>query len=573
MTFGTGCSPTGGAKAVRNIPVTSLPLDNRDEPADKHAPTKDAYYYYLAAQEAMNSGQVGQAEEFLKKAIAADPYSAELKVELAAIYLRKQKIDNALSLVEKALVVAPDNLPALRLKGGLLYRQGDFTKAAAAYEKALALEPRQQGVYIVLGRLYLDRQRWSDASRVFSKMVKVFPQDYTGHYYLARALEGAGDLEGAKNSYLNTLDLSPALEEPRWHLIEIFEKQQQLTLAIEQCRRLLSYNPANYRAAMALSLLQRRLGREAEAVHSLEELGRLAEHNPEILQPLVRYYLDKRKYDQSIWLLKAMLRGDPASSALHYVLGVTYDAIDKPLSALEHFKKVRSSSEFYENATIQIASLFQQLKRLDEGIAYLESVISNNKAKADYYLYLAGFYEQKKQYRKAIEKLESGLSLDKDNYRLYFRLGVVYDKLGRKKDSIAAMRRVLELQPEDPSALNYLGYTFADLGINLEEAEKLIRKALKLKPNDGYITDSLAWVFYKQGRYGDALAWMRKAVELVPDDPVIMEHLGDVFLKLDKRQKALDAFLRSRRLRKDKKSKSLDKKIEKLQKGRGKAID
>jgi Tfp pilus assembly protein PilF len=104
------------------------------------------------------------------------------------------------------------------------------------------------------------------------------------------------------------------------------------------------------------------------------------------------------------------------------------------------------------------------------------------------------------------------------------------------------MKSVLALDPKDANALNYIGYTYADLGRNLQEAERLVKSAMEYKPNDGYITDSLGWVYYKQGRYQEALTVLKQAVELVPDDPVILEHLGDTYLKLNQPDKALESY-------------------------------
>lgn len=122
---------------------------------------------------------------------------------------------------------------------------------------------------------------------------------------------------------------------------------------------------------------------------------------------------------------------------------------------------------------------------------------------------------------------------------------MIYDKWGRKDDSIAAMKTVIQLEPENANALNYLGYTYADMGTQLDEAERLIRKAVALKPGDGYITDSLAWVYYKRGQYEKALPLLEQAVNLVPDDPIIREHLGDVYAKLGMTEKALKSYRQS----------------------------
>jgi Tfp pilus assembly protein PilF len=105
--------------------------------------------------------------------------------------------------------------------------------------------------------------------------------------------------------------------------------------------------------------------------------------------------------------------------------------------------------------------------------------------------------------------------------------------------------------------MNYIGYTYAELGIELDEAERLIREALKLMPGDGFITDSLGWVLFKKGRFTEALEQLIKALELVPDDPVILEHAGDAHLKSGHPKRALDFYRRSL----EKRTKAQDREI------------
>ena len=93
-------------------------------------------------------------------------------------------------------------------------------------------------------------------------------------------------------------------------------------------------------------------------------------------------------------------------------------------------------------------------------------------------------------------------------------------------------------------ALNYLGYTYAERGTNLDEAEDLIKRALKFRPNDGYILDSLGWVYFKKKKFDEALIELEKAWKLAPNDPVIGEHLGDVYVKKNLWEKALKVYRR-----------------------------
>jgi tetratricopeptide (TPR) repeat protein len=122
------------------------------------------------------------------------------------------------------------------------------------------------------------------------------------------------------------------------------------------------------------------------------------------------------------------------------------------------------------------------------------------------------------------------------------------DKLGERQGSISEMEKVIALDPNHANALNYLGYTLAELGIRLGEAEELIKRALEVKPDDGYITDSLGWVYFKMGRHKDALLYIQKALEKLPEDPLITEHLGDAYMALGKWREAQKAYERALRL-------------------------
>ena len=105
-------------------------------------------------------------------------------------------------------------------------------------------------------------------------------------------------------------------------------------------------------------------------------------------------------------------------------------------------------------------------------------------------------------------------------------------KLNRFEESIKSMEKVLDIDPQNADALNFIGYSYADRGIHLDEAEQMIVQALKIKPDNGYILDSLGWVHFKKNKYDSALKHLKRALELLPDDPNIMEHLGDVYLKI-----------------------------------------
>jgi len=100
------------------------------------------------------------------------------------------------------------------------------------------------------------------------------------------------------------------------------------------------------------------------------------------------------------------------------------------------------------------------------------------------------------------------------------------------------METVLALDPHHADALNYLGYSYAERGIKMEQALSLTKQAVALKPDNGYYVDSLGWAFYKSGQFNEALIEIKRAVALVGDDPVIYEHLGEIYAKQQKLSEA-----------------------------------
>jgi len=116
------------------------------------------------------------------------------------------------------------------------------------------------------------------------------------------------------------------------------------------------------------------------------------------------------------------------------------------------------------------------------------------------------------------------------------------DQLGRQSDAIETMRRVISLNPSHADALNYLAYTWAERRENLTEALTLAEKADALKPNQGYILDTVAWVYYQMGQPQKALPLLERAVSLSSRDPVVLDHLGDVLVSLDRPEEAMEAY-------------------------------
>jgi tetratricopeptide (TPR) repeat protein len=163
--------------------------------------------------------------------------------------------------------------------------------------------------------------------------------------------------------------------------------------------------------------------------------------------------------------------------------------------------------------------------------------------------------------------MERVIVLDPKSDQAYFQLGALHDEAKNKEQSVANMKRAIELNPKNAAALNYLGYTWAEMGVRLDEAEQLIQRALQIEPNDGFYIDSLGWVYFQKGDYTSAVEQLERAVAITVEDPTIIEHLGDAYVKVGKSDRALASYREAiEKSKEDDQVKRIREKIERLEK-------
>jgi tetratricopeptide (TPR) repeat protein/LysM repeat protein len=219
--------------------------------------------------------------------------------------------------------------------------------------------------------------------------------------------------------------------------------------------------------------------------------------------------------------------------------------------AIELYKSVPASSPLRRVSQLQLGLNLADIDRRDEAIRQLQTLVDENPDDMRGYLALGGVYASKedfagaaKVYDKAVERIEAKVfSLPRDpraaaNWNIYYQRGIAYERLKQWPKAEPNFRKALELYPDQPQVLNYLGYSWIDMNMNLEEGMDMIRKAVELRPSDGYIVDSLGWAHYRLGQYEEAVRELERAVSLKPDDPVLNDHLGDAYWRVGRRLEA-----------------------------------
>jgi tetratricopeptide (TPR) repeat protein len=214
-----------------------------------------------------------------------------------------------------------------------------------------------------------------------------------------------------------------------------------------------------------------------------------------------------------------------------------YESVKKPAMAIKVYERMPASSPLKRNAQIQLATNLDAADRSEEAIKILKGVTAEDPKDIEAIMALGNIERGRKKFADCAQTYSDGLAAipeanEKSNWVYYYYRGICEERSKQWSKAEADMRKALELQPEQPHVLNYLGYSWIDQGINLDEGMKMIKRAVEQRPDDGYIVDSLGWAYYRIGNYEDAVKNLERAVDLRPEDPTINDHLGDGYWRV-----------------------------------------
>ena len=221
--------------------------------------------------------------------------------------------------------------------------------------------------------------------------------------------------------------------------------------------------------------------------------------------------------------------------------------------AIKIYERVPKDSPLRRNADIQIAVNLDAMEKADEAKQRLEKLIAERPKDLDAIMALGTIQRVRKEFDGCADTYGKGIATlsksEKSNWVIYYYRGICYER-GKKWDKAEVdLKKSLELEPDQPHVLNYLGYSWVDQGVHLEEGMRMIKLAVEKKPDDGYIVDSLGWAFYRIGNFEEATKHLERAVELKPDDPTINDHLGDAYWKIGRQLEARFQWMHARDLK------------------------
>ena len=546
-------SACAGPGAVRDQSLTAPPA------------SKTALSLYAHSRLALLEGDTARALALLHEAQTADPLSGYLLVAEAELRLKINQIAEAQTAIDKAIKVEPDNFEAHLLGGTIMATLGRDREAVVYLRNAVRLGPSKEDAVLQLTSSLLKLFEYEESVNALKELTRLDPDSAAGFYYLGKTYSQMKLYREAVGYYQRAMELRPDFYQAAIDQAVSLEAVGDYDRAIAAYQVLIdaTENRAPLINHLVQLLIQQR--RYEDALVYLNKLASMGLGSSEVRRKIGLLYLELDRHDEAIKLFREMLVDEPESHQIRFYLGSAYEEKGELELAKAEFSRIPADAAVYAEALGHLAFILKEQERDDEAIQLLQKGIAADPDRMELYLSLATLYD-------AIDKDQEGLKLllgvesrFTQESRFQFRLGVLFDKLGNKPDSINRMKRVIELNPRDAQALNYLGYTYAEMGINLEEALGYIKRALEIRPDDGFFLDSLGWVYYQLKRYDDAVKQLEKAVRLVPDDPTVLEHLGDAYLARKETKKAIKLYKQALQL--DPKKQELSEKIKNVLKG------
>ncbi|GFO66778.1 hypothetical protein GMLC_03570 [Geomonas limicola] len=502
-------------------------------------------YFFSLARLRAGAGDTEGALTLLKSAMAADPTAPSLHTAAAQIYLQQSKPEEALAECEAAIKLDPTLVQAQLLAGNILVTMQREKEAIPYLKKVMELDPTREEVYLHVAIFYLKNFEYEQAVNTLKALIKAAPDSPLGYYYLAKTYDQMRLPREALTYYKKAVELKPDFEQALIEMAIQQETQGQLADAVETYKNLLEVNPSNVNVVQHLAQLYIQQRQLDEALALLQRDGG---ESLETQRKIGLLLLELERYDEAVTTFKGILAVEPNAHQVRFYLGSAYEEMEEPDSAIAEFAQVPVGSTYYLDALGHLAYLYKEKGEVDRGLRLLKDEVKRDPTKIEPYLVLAGLYESLERFKDGVEVLRSMNETMQADPRVTFRLGILYDKLGERDQSVAMMKKTIAATPNDPQALNYLGYTYAEMGVNLEEALGYLKKAVQLKPDDGFILDSLGWTYFKLKRYEEAIYQLERAAELSDEDATVLGHLADAYCAGHLAKKAIAIYKKLQKL-------------------------
>lgn len=537
-------------KALHHPPAT-LQEDESRELIVEMPDSSCSYFYLLWGTNAENDKRYQEAEEAFEKALICDPDSRYIYRRLPILLLKMGKPLGASKWLRQAIENFPEDTEDRILLARLAIRNHEPDEAIQLYREVMALTPDDETILLRIGFLQLEQNLFIDAEKSFTGALALNPQSLYAHIYLARLATKMDKPDLAAEYYQKALSQNWTVD-LAIEVSEFYTSQHEYKKVEKLYRDILGKHPQERQAGLGLVHVLLLQDKTKEALTVLQEMRQNSSDPAAIDLITARLYLRYDNLQKAANVLKPLVLEKNMEEAIYMLAIIRYQQqdLDKTLALLD---KIESQSEFFEDAISLHVRILIEKKQFTEATLLLQQTIKNYETPSPgLYTLLASLYMEQGLFQDGYSTLDTALLVHPKSTKILFEYGLLLEKENKREAAIQWMKKIIVLDPDHADALNYIGYTWADLGINLHKALEYIQKAVEIKPKNGYIRDSLGWVHYRMGEFSKASKEINKALKMEPKDPHIHKHLGDIYKKLGKNEKAKQAYQKAQELFKTK---------------------
>lgn len=509
-----------------------------------------ADFHFSAGEAQSLEGQHEDAIQQFRQALLFDPQSNSLKLRLAKEFVRAGQMGEALRLSVEVLEKEPQRKEAMLLSAGLYTSAHQYDKALDLYKRVLTTDPENIEAQVYVGALYVEQKQFKSALQFFNQLA-ANPNNtkpHTAYFYLARVYQDMNEKSSkldAEKSYKKALELKPDYTDATISLAALYETLGKK----EKALKVLLDFPQKYGPSPDISEQVARIYLENNqyqlAIEHLEVVESNESTNLNTKLKLAFALIETKRYREAISRLEEIVEKAPEADKIRFYLGAVFEEVQNFNGAIEHFVKIPPESQYYPDAVMHIAYLHKLGGRSEAAIKLIEKNESLLDDQAQLVALYASLLEEKKLYDKAQIYLQKGIEKFPLNTQLLFFLGSINERKGNLPFAFENLRKVIEIDPEHVQSLNFLAYLYAQNNQKLDQAEQLVRRALKIKPEDGYILDTLGWVLFKRGKIEEAVQTLEKAHAREAAEAIIAEHLGDAYIQAQVPEKAVEMYSRA----------------------------
>lgn len=508
-------------------------------------PGQSAYGNYLAARHAGFARELDMAADFLVAALRQDPGEASVMALTHRVLLAHGRVDEAVDIARRLMAQDADG-PFIRLTLALSdIRRGRVAEATARLDGEDESGADRVLNPVVRAWSLAGQGRIDDGLTLLDPLAQV--RGFEGLRDLHRALIlDFGDREAAAAAYGQ---LAERMTRPSVRLVETIANFYERAGAPDKARDLYRL----YRESQPDStLFESRLAAKAPVAPPRLVVS-VADGVAEALFHFAGALSDRAATDAALIYVRLALYLRPDFPAARMMLADLLETLRRFAEANEVYAGIPPASDFHWPAQIRAAENLYGLKRTEEALARLAVLGAERPDRIDALSRQGSILRAEERFAEAVAVYDKILSrigkIQRHHWTLLYARGIALERTKQWKRAEADLQRALELEPDQPLVLNYLGYSWADQGVRLDEARKMIERAVEQRPNDGYIIDSLGWVLHRAGRFAEAVGHLERAVELLPGDPIINDHLGDAYWSVGRYDEARFQWLRSQGLK------------------------